>query len=93
MQGYKVYFVGSEGDYNAFGKHLSTFYPCPTAVEAAALIKGASLYIGTQTVHTWIAEAAGVDRIVAASTQFKDTTLRVVKGFKGSFYTPASLGQ
>lgn len=86
---YRILYIGHPQDYNAFAKDVAEYYPVQDIIHAAQLIQSASLFVGTQTLFTWLAESMGVDRIVSCSPVFKDTHMRCTKGFKGAFMYPA----
>lgn len=89
---YRIIYIGHPQDYEAFGKPYGAEYlPVKDSIQAAQLIKGSQLFVGTQTLFTWLAEAMGVDRIVSMSPVFQDTHMRCTQGFKGAFLYPAEL--
>lgn len=79
---YKIIFLGHQHNWLTFAPWAN--YAQCSAIQTAQLIRDCELYAGTQTLHTWLAQALGKDRIVAVSPRFKDTTFRVEKGFKAS---------
>lgn len=89
---YRIIFLGNKNNWlNSNAGTYSGYCQAPTAIQHAQIIRDCSLYVGTQTLHTWLAEALGVDRIVSVSPRFKDTTLRVEKGFKASISSTSEL--
>ena len=82
---YKIIFLGHQHNWaNSVACTYSVFCDAKLAIQHAQLIRDCSLYVGTQTLQTWLAQSQGVDRIVSTSPKFHDTTLRVEKGFKAS---------
>lgn len=88
---HKILFIGHKHDYDAFGQRYGEYYQVKDIMDAVNLIKHSSLYAGTQTLYTWLAQSIGADRILSVSDKFHDTTFRVSKGFKGAFVYPAQL--
>ena len=82
---YRIIFLGQQHNWLASGaSSYSQFCNAKTAIQHAQLIRDCSLFIGTQTLQTWLAQSQGIDRIVSISPKFRDTILRVEKGFKTS---------
>ena len=82
---YKIIFLGHQHNWKYSGAFTySAYCKAPLAIQHAQLIRDCALYVGTQTLQTWLAQSLGVNRVVSASPKFHDTTLRVEKGFKAS---------
>ena len=89
---YKIIFLGHQNNWMySNAASYSMYCKAPLAIQHAQLIRDCSLYVGTQTLQTWLAQSLGVDRIVSASPRFHDTTLRVEKGFKASIHSKQEL--
>lgn len=90
-QDFKVVFIGQPYQYDSLCRQYAQYYPVNSIMDAAQLIKHSSLFIGTQTLFTWLAQALGVDRIVAVSPVHRTLRLKTVGGFRGVFLHPAQL--
>lgn len=88
---HKIIFLGHQHNWQMFFPWAQ--YAAADAIQTAQLIRDCDLYVGTQTLQTWIAESLGVNRIVSVSPKMKDTTLRVEKGFKAAIHTNQELIQ
>ena len=54
-QKYRIIFIGHKHDYDAFGQRYGEYYQVKDIMDAVNLIKHSSLYVGTQTLYTWLA--------------------------------------
>lgn len=78
---HKIIFLGHQQYWRAF-LPWSLYGAVKSSVQAAQLVRDCDLFVGTQTLHAWLAQSQGVNRIFSVSPRLKDTTLRVEKGFK-----------
>lgn len=90
-QGFKIVFIGQKYQYDNLCRQYAQYYPVKDITDAAQLIRHSSLFIGTQTLFTWLAQAMGVDRIIAVSPVNRTLRLKTGKGFRGAFLYPVEL--
>ena len=87
---HKIIFLGHQHNWKTF-LPWSIYGNVRDSIQAAQLVRDCDLFVGTQTLHAWLAESLGVNRIISTAARLKDTTLRVEKGFKAAVETPEQL--